>query len=119
MWPAISILGELPLAFLWIFLAIARIRRSGKPRDTKPFVAIAQNDYKYTSSMKHQRQSSPRSADWMRGCLRGVEMSARMTVRRGIAAAYVPALKAHAQVHPLAAGLQALLATFSLRLYIF
>jgi hypothetical protein len=50
--------------------------------------------------------------------LRSVEMRTRMTVRRRVAAAHMPALQAHPQMHPRIAALQTLLASLRLRLYL-
>jgi hypothetical protein len=49
--------------------------------------------------------------------LRGMKVCTRVPVGRRVAATDVAALKAHAQVQPLAASLQAFLATLRLRLH--
>ena len=56
-----------------------------------------------------------RTHHWMLGL---VKVLRRVLVRRRIATSDVAATKAKAQVHPLAAGLEALLATLSMRLYV-
>jgi hypothetical protein len=49
--------------------------------------------------------------------MRFAEVSARVAIFRRIAAAYVAALQAHAQVHPLSANLEAVFATLAARLH--
>src|ERR1039458_9204517 len=51
--------------------------------------------------------------------LGGMEMCAGVAILRRVAAAHVAALQAHAQVNPRVAHLEALLAAFGLRLYLF
>ena len=63
-----------------------------------------------TSSTKHHDQSSPGSSERMIGCSVAARVRGRVLVGRVVAAADVAALEADAQVQPLAAVAQAVLA---------
>ena len=73
--------------------------------------ALSQSTTKATSSMTHQLQSSPGSAERRIGMPVRVGVLARVAVRRRVAAADLAAGHAHPEVHPAAAGGEAVLAT--------